>query len=359
MRTMWIWVLILVPATAMGQGQGQAAGSAGTAQPFDTRAIVATTVLEPAPRITEQPQPPQPPVRRARRRGSMVGYVEDAFIGSRVRVRFDSALENTAPDRAEFFYAKCGCYQDLSPTDTAYDPEAPGPRPGAAADLNFQELYVTAEYAANRHFSVFGQLPMRWVQPQSFLPGTGAGFANQRGLGDIRAGIKLGMVETDSSIVTVQVQGFFPTGEASQALGTDHFSLEQALLLYQRASDRVAIEAQFGAWLPFDGSKALPTTGEEDFAGRLLYYGIGPSFEVHRGDRVQFAPVVELVGWHLLDGSTTGLPDSAGGTNIVNLKVGARTSWDDRASFYVGYGKALTEATWYEQIFRVEYRYRF
>jgi hypothetical protein len=225
--------------------------------------------------------------------------------------------------------------------------------------LNFQELYVTAEFAANRHFSVFGQLPLRWVQPQSFLPGTGSGFPDQRGLGDIRAGIKLGMVQTDDSVVTVQVQAFLPTGDPANALGTDHATLEQALLVYQQASDRIALEAQFGAWLPLSGSKALPTTGERDFSGRILYYGIGPSFEVYSGDRVQFAPVVELVGWHVLNGSITGSPDSAEGTNIVNLKVGARTSWDERASFYIGYGQALTDATWYEHIFRVEYRYRF
>ena len=359
MRTICTWSMIFLPATALAQGPP--AGSAAGAMSFDTRHIAATTLLEPVSSLDVQPQPapPPPPARRARRRGSMVGYVEDAFVGSRVRVRFDSALENTAPDRAEFFYAKCGCYQDLSPSDPAYDAEAPGPRPGAASDLNFQELYVTAEFAANRHFSVFGQLPVRWVQPQTFLPGTGGGFANQRGLGDIRAGAKFGMVETDDSIVTVQLQAFFPTGDASNALGTDHATIEPALLFYQSASDRVAFEGEFGAWLPLGGSTGLPTVGEEDFSGRVLYYGIGPSFEVYSGDRVQFAPVFELVGWHVLNGSITGFTEGAEGTNIVNVKVGARTSWDERASFYIGYGKALTDATWYEHIFRIEYRYRF
>jgi hypothetical protein len=28
-------------------------------------------------------------------------------------------FENTVPDRAEFFYAKCGCYQGLNPNDPA------------------------------------------------------------------------------------------------------------------------------------------------------------------------------------------------------------------------------------------------
>jgi hypothetical protein len=79
---------------------------------------------------------------------------------------------------------------------------------------------------------------------------------------------------------------------------------------------------------------------------------------VYRGGSVRFAPVVELVGWHVLSGYQTGGTPDATGTNIVNLKVGARTAFD-RGSVYVGYGHALTTARWYEDIVRFEYRYSF
>ena len=109
-----------------------------------------------------------------------------------------------------------------------------------------------------------------------------------------------------------------------------------------------------------------PLASSEKCSGKVIFYGIGPSFEVYSGNRVRFAPVVELVGWHILDGFQTepggpllGASRDVGGTNIVNIKFGARTTIDNRSSFYVGYGRALTDAKWYEDILRLEYRYSF
>ena len=47
------------------------------------------------------------------------------------------------------------------------------------------------------------------------------------------------------------------------------------------------------------------------------------------------------------------------GMNIVNVKVGARLVFHDRSSLYIGYGRALTDATWYEDIARIEFRQSF
>ena len=41
---------------------------------------------------------------------SNVGYIDDAIVQTRLRLRFDAAYDNNRPDRAEFFYAKCGCF---------------------------------------------------------------------------------------------------------------------------------------------------------------------------------------------------------------------------------------------------------
>ena len=100
-------------------------------------------------------------------------------------------------------------------------------------DSNYQQLYVWGEYAFGNAVSLFGQLPVRWFQPQSFIPGTGAGFPDQSGLGDIRAGARLAVTASDSHSLTVQGQFFFPTGDASKALGTDHASFEPEILYYQ------------------------------------------------------------------------------------------------------------------------------
>lgn len=306
--------------------------------------------------------------RRPKPEGSMVGYIEDAMVGSRIRLRFDGAFDNPFPDRAEFFYAKCGCYQGLAGIiPGAFDPDASGPGLGVPETVNFQQLYLNAEYAPHSRFSFLVELPVRWLQPQGFkaVPPF-PGFSNQSGLGDVRAGVKAALVAAEDRDLTFRLHAYIPTGEASAGLGTDHVSVEPALLYHQKIGQRAAVESQIGMWLPAGGNVGVPTAGSGKFSGKVFFYGIGPSYELYNSGRVRFAPVVELVGWHVQDGFQTqvggpllGAAASAGGTNIVNIKFGARTSIDTRSSFYVGYGMALTDAWWYKEIVRVEYRYSF
>ena len=294
---------------------------------------------------------------RRPRRPSMVGYINDGSIRSGVRVRFDAGDGIDAPDRAELFYPKCGCYRDLPADHPAFDPDAPGPGPGIASDLRFQQLYVQAEYAASDRFSVFGELPVRWLQPQEFVPDTGS-FGDQSGLSDLRVGAKFGMVSTETTALTLQLLTQIPTGDGRKGLGVEHYSFEPAVLYNQAFNDRVRLEGQFGVILPSDGADGIATT-EESFAGKVLYYGIGPSIEVYRGDTVSFAPVVELVGWRVLDGFQTSTLSAVDNLDIVNLKIGGRFIFRDTNSIYVGYGRALTDAVWYENIVRFEYRFGF
>jgi hypothetical protein len=354
-------VLIAIAATASAQvalvegADSSAANSAALAP-----------VVQPRPPAF-QPRPAAPPpadLTSLRRRGSMVGYIDDAVVSSKLRVRFETALHDNLPDRAEFFYAKCGCYRDLKVLNPpAFDPAAPGPRPGIVTDMNFQQAYVLGEYAATGRFSVFAELPTRWIQPQSFATGFGS-FANQAGIGDLRAGVKLALLDAPDHVMTAQVRTYVPTGDAASGLGTNHWSVEPAILYYQQVSDRVSVESQVNVWVPNGGSVGVPTAKGGNFSGSVFSYGVGPSFEVYRSGFVRFAPVVELVGWHVLGGLQTQPPGSsdpadASGTNIVNLKIGARTSWDRRGSIYAGYGRALTTSHWYQDIVRVEYRYSF
>lgn len=348
-RVILAWSFVLWPRAAVAQVPDQPPGVVNSA-----RAIAGQTTPERQP----SPPPPPPDTERPRRRGSMVGYVQDAIVSSKIRIRFDAGLHNDAPDRAEFFYAKCGCYGDLPAGNTAYDPDAPGPRPGAVSTLDFQQLYVEGEYALNDSFSIFGNLPLRWIQPQEFIAGTGGSFPNHSGLSDLRAGAKFAVVSDDTRVLTLQFQTFMPTGSAENGLGTDHWSFEPSFLFYQGVNERIAVESQVGVWLPAGGSAGVPTSSSDKFAGNVFFYGVGPSFEVFRSDTVRFAPVVELVGWHVLSGFATPTGD-ASGTDIVNLKLGARTTWNGQNSLYVGWGHALTTASWYDDIVRFEYRYSF
>jgi hypothetical protein len=311
----------------------------------------------PTPPAQQRPAPTTTPERI--RRASLVGYITDATIESQVRVRFDAGFHNNVPDRAEFFYAQCGCNFT----------GAPGPGALGAGDLvtdlNFQQLTVDAQYAVRSRIAVFAAIPARFVQPKSFLgqtfkPPVPNTFQDESGIGDVRAGVKAAIVSDADMILTAQVQGYFQTGDGRKGLGTDHASVEMALLFNQKLSDRLGVEAQFGDWHPIGGSNKQNTS--DKYAGDVLFYGIGPSYELVKTARLTFAPVIELVGWHVLGGlqQVAGNLGPAEGTNIVNLKFGVRTTtFDGRNSFYLGYGRALTDAVWYSDIVRFEYRYSF
>jgi outer membrane putative beta-barrel porin/alpha-amylase len=313
-----------------------------------------------------------------------VGYIDGAIIGSQVRFRFDAAFGDNASDRAEFFYAQ---YAGIN---------GPGPS-SVVADLNFQQLYLNAEYAPkkNTRFSFFGEVPVRWIQPQRTVanadPNLVPPFANvnSAGSGDIAAGFKLAAVASSNQYLTFQFKAYFPSGNASTGLGTNHYSFEPALLYYRKFSDRFTLEAQVGDSHPIGGSSCptiSPTStnptavciadapppplsgSNSSFAGDVLFYGVGPSYVLYKGKTVQIAPVIELVGWSVLGGlftdNTTATPTfqqavSASGINIVTLKVGARTSIGKHNSFYIGGGYAVTHSRWYRDILRVEYRYSF
>ena len=70
-------------------------------------------------------------------------------------MRFDSAYHNTYPDRAEFFYAKCGCDAFVPANRVNFDPNAPGPQPGIPTYVNYQQLYLNGEAAVGRRLGLF------------------------------------------------------------------------------------------------------------------------------------------------------------------------------------------------------------
>jgi len=299
--------------------------------------------------------------------GSMVGYVDDAIVGSQIRIRFDAGFHNNSPDRADFFYAQ---YAGLN---------GPGPT-SVVTDLNFQQLYLRGEYAPMQRLSFFTELPFRWIQPQHAVASVSptSFLTNQGGISDVAAGFKLAAIASPNRYLTFQFQANFPSGDASSGLGTDHYSIAPSLLYFQRFSDRLTLEAELGDSHPIGGSSCrtpctstnLSGPATQGFAGDVFYYGFGPSYLLYRGEHVQVAPVIELVGWKVLGGLETncvpGVPNcavqeamSADGTDIVNLKVGARATVGAHSSFYVGYGHQLTHAFWYKEIVRAEYRYSF
>lgn len=321
------------------------------------------------PQIRRSPQTARPTAapRKLTLHGSMVGYIDNPIPQSQARVRFDAALNDPTPDRAEFFYAKCGCYGQAAVRDATdpsirslYDPNTPGPGFGNPPPdtINFQQVHFTGEYAFAPRLSGVLDLPLRWVQPQG--SGTAQAFSSSGGIGDLRLGLKYAVLARERTLVTLQLKSSVPTGDASRGLGTNHATLEPMLLLYRALSDRLVIEGQFGDTHPLSGSSPVPTaTGAGTFAGDVLTYGAGPSYTLIARNTFTVSPVVELVAWHVYGGYKTGGAASTDGANIVNLKFGGRLGFAQHHSVYAGYGRGLSSAIWYQDIARIEYRYSF
>ena len=270
-------------------------------------------------------------------------YIDSALIRSEVRFRFDAAYDDNRPDRAEFFYAKCGCFR-------APGVRAPGP-PLAETNVDYQDITAYLEYALTPRFSLFVETPQRFINPDV--------NANAEGFSDMNFGAKYALISCPDQVLTLQFRTYAPTGDSGLGLGNDHWSLEPGLLLWQQLSDQFYLEAELRDFIPVGGT---------DFAGNVLRYGIGfayfligePQLPGHHSDqKLAVAPTLEFVGWTVLSGKEfapdIGTKDAAGDT-IVNAKFGLRINYGDHNSFAVSYGRALTGTVWYKDIIRVEYR---
>ena len=325
---------------------------------------------------------------------SDTGYIDDAVVASKLRLRYDSATGATRPDRAEFIYGKCLCFSAAFGQDAA--------SPGPAGNLDFEELELTYEYAFSNRFSLFLEVPLRSIDLDIGKPLQGR--VDTSGLGDLRAGMKYALIAERDRYVTFQLRGYFASGDAEKALGTDHASIEPGILFFSRPSERVTLASELRWWHPLSGSSD-PVTGRtsgelrneigrpgddgpdgtpgtdddleplppdpalrnDEYAGDVLRFGFGASY-AGRGSRIKISPVAELVGWYVLDGwvfPAQELPREgleglvaleADNDTIVNLKLGARLSGLGPGSIYVGYGLPLSDDDWYDGIFRFEYR---
>lgn len=283
-----------------------------------------------------------------------VGYIDTAIPTTQLRFRFDAGYDNNRPDRAEFFYAKCGCFRIAG-----LDPRAAGP-PLTESRVDFQDISAYLEVATSKRLSFFVETPVRFLNPEQ--------NANTTGYADMNAGFKYAFVADPDRFLTFQFRTYIPSGDADRGLGNDHVSLEPSLLLYQRLGERLHMEAELRDWIPIGGS---------DFAGNILRYGVGLSYDAIDTGRLRVSPVVELIGWTVLDGRELAVatltpievaaPQDASGDTIVNAKLGVRFRICNEnpmgllsgSDVYVGYGRALTGDVWYKDMLRVEWRLRF
>ena len=275
------------------------------------------------------------------------GYIDNAVPVTMFRLEYDSAYGNNRPDRAEFFYAKCGCFGT---------PDAQGlGQPGVPEqNIDYQTISPYFEYAINPRLSVFLSVPVRFINP-TVNP-------NSSGLSDVWFGAKYAFVYTQCNVLSFQLKAIMPSGDSDKGLGTNNYWIEPGFLYYGRLSER---------WSAFaEVRDQINLSRSSDFTGNVLRYGVGSAYTAWQGCNFYVAPVVEFVGWtalsgkHFDEGSPT-MASSAQGDTIVNGKFGIRVGTGrpgqgaystGGSDLYVGYGRALTGEVWYKDIIRVQYR---
>jgi hypothetical protein len=361
----FFWLVVLVGAGWLAQAQQIDAPVPAASAAANERAAAewgmppygwtgaryfSASAAQQAPKKQKTESGPPKPMRPKQIDPSMVGYIDDASIGNEVRIRFDAGFNAPRPDRGEYFYQGSA---------------VPNPSTNSIQrTLNFQELYLSGEYAPFKRLSAFAMVPFRWIQPFFIIaPGTTPDLGDEGGISDVQAGLKFAALHTEQTRVTLQLRSYFPTGDGLHGMGTGHYSIEPLVLFYQKLNDRTALEGEAGDTHPIGGTMYVnPPAPPQQWSADVAMYGLGPSYELIERDRYSFAPVLELVAWHVFGGLQTGSngqAQSAAGINVFNAKLGGRISFANGSSIYTGYGRGITSNIWYRNLFRVEYRKAF
>jgi hypothetical protein len=264
---------------------------------------------------------------------SNVGYIDSAIPANTIRLRFDAAYDSDRPHRAEFIYARGG-------------PIGPG-LPTPEKSIDYQDFSAYLEVALDQCTSVFGELPVRFINPVI--------NDNSAGLGDSNVGFKRALVFDSDEVLSFQLKIYIPSGDADRGLGNHHTTIEPGLLYFKKLDDCWRMESELRYWVPVDGT--------EGFEGEIIRYGVGMSYKWLENCHMTVSPVAEFVGWTVLSGKvTTNEPpeptafEDAAGDTIINAKLGMRFDFGSSGQFYFGYGRALTGDQWYDDVFRFEYR---
>lgn len=265
---------------------------------------------------------------------SSVSFIDSALPRNTFRLRFDWAKNFRRPTLAEFFQPKGGL------------PFSPGP-PRPETSLDYQDVSTYLEYAPDLWFSLFMETPLRFVNPEQ--------NANVWGQGDMNVGFKVAVFQEERFLTTFQLRLYCPTARDS-ALGTNHFSVEPALLAALRLTQSFQLEGEVRYGIPLGGT---------DFAGDVLRYGLGLSYGQPAPNEIWITPVVEVVGWSVRNGRALAIAPGFLGIEeikdqtIINAKAGVRLGLGASADIYGGYSRALTGPSWYRDMIRLELRWHF
>lgn len=274
---------------------------------------------------------------------SNVGFIDTAIPGTQIRFRYDYRVNNSTPDRAEYYTGRNKQYfdgTDISGRGFSV-PES---------NIDLMDWIPYVEWAFNQRVSAFLEFPIRYVKPTENPIAVGGS--------DLNFGVKIAYFMMPEQVQTFQLRLIVPTGSSDAGLGTGHSVIEPSFLLWQKLTDKLTLESEFRNWIPIDGT---------NHAGYILRYGAGLSYDLVQGDTWSLRPVLEATGWTILRGFESQFIDSvptfqstenAQGT-IIELALGTRGTVMGNCDWYLGYAFNITSKSWFEDNLRFELRWRF
>jgi hypothetical protein len=233
------------------------------------------------------------------------------------------------PDRGEFFIARA-------------DGRGIGPNL-AGGSIRMSELSIITEAAVGR-FSIAVEVPYRELD----------GFGVGSGWADINIATKSLLCDSEMFLLAFQFKTFIPTGVAGRGLGTNHTSLEPALLMALKISPDSYLQGEIAEWIPLGGDQLSE--------GSLLHYHLS-----YNQVLVRFLPDVPLVGtaelngWSFQAGRFTVANDvqlNANDTSFFTAGGGLRLFVCDKLDLGIAGAFGFGERGPHE-FYKLEFRYRY
>jgi hypothetical protein len=276
-------------------------------------------------------------------RDSNVGWIDSALPATQFRLRYDYRLNNKTHDRAEFWMARNQQY---------FDGENIGGRgfelPESNIDLMEWSPYI--EWAVSQRFSVFAELPLRYMRPNE--------NPTASGISDFNFGFKVAYFFMPEQVQTFQLRIGVPSGASELGLGNGHVVIEPSLLLWQKLTDKLTLESELRNWIAAGGT---------NHSSYVLRYAMGLSYDLYQSDTVAIKPVLEVLGWTVMRGyqsefrdtlPTSQVTGDARGT-VIELAPGFRVNTWNNMDWYLGYSFNITHSAWFEDNLRLEARWRY
>jgi hypothetical protein len=278
------------------------------------------------------------------------------------RLRWDSAFDIKNPDRAEYILARENT-KGIQQIASCRGNGGPGRGiPCALHSIDLEELSLYTEGATGR-FGVFASIPYREVEVNlsPFENPNNCPCKSQSGFADMTAGTKTLLLDCELMQMSLQLTTFIPIGQSSKGFGTNHVSLEPALLFALKLTPTSYLQSEVAYWIPIGGDQV--------YQANVFHAHLSLNHILCCMDRkFQLIGTAELNEWTVFGGGyTTDSGDAvnklyfgvSGSTSIASIGPGIRAVICDKIDVGVGTAFALTGQRWAEETIRAELRWRY